>query len=485
MQEWLSARVKASPDKVFLKTPEQQWTFREIYNDVLICAAQLRKQGVQQGDNIAFVATNQQPIVVLIFALMRLGAVLVPINARLTADEVDFQLGNSDAKLFIAERDYLEHQPFGVKTLNLDRLLQGGEADETEVTEMDSPLDLTKPFAIVHTSGTSGTPKGAVLTYGNIFYGAMSSAYRSGVLPDDCWLCVLPLYHVGGLSIIMRSVLYGTRVDLLPKFDLETVQRKLSDEPVTLVSLVPTMLYRLLESKTQPWNPHLRLVLLGGAAPSPELVQQCLAENIPVSTTYGLTEAASQVATATPEQVVAKPGTVGKPLIFTQVRIVNDDEQDVVIGEIGEVLVSGPTVMHGYHNNPEANAKTLRDGWLHTGDIGYLDKDGDLWIVQRRSDLIITGGENVYPAEIEAVLRQHPSVREAVIIGLEDPEWGQRVAAVIQLRDGQTISEESLIQFMRQNLAGYKQPRLLRIVSDLPQTGSGKINRAALKALFE
>jgi len=237
------------------------------------------------------------------------------------------------------------------------------------------------------------------------------------------------------------------------------------------------MLHRLLQSRAKPWPASLRLVLLGGAAATPELLAAAWEASVPVAPTYGLTEASSQVATALPADARRKPGSVGKPLFLTDVRIVDDSGHELPAGEIGEVLVRGPQVMAGYYHNPDATARTLRNGWLHTGDLGSLDDESDLFLVQRRSDLIVTGGENVYPAEVEAVLRAHPAVMEACVVGVADGEWGQRVAAAVQLQPDAWADETALLTFCRERLAGYKIPRQVRFVEELPQTASGKIER--------
>jgi O-succinylbenzoic acid--CoA ligase len=304
-----------------------------------------------------------------------------------------------------------------------------------------------------------------------------------GVLPDDRWLSCLPLYHVGGLAVIFRSCLYGTAVDLHDGFDLTAINHSLDTQSISLISLVPTMLVRLLAVR-DAWPATLRLVLLGGAAAAPDLLGEALAAGVPVATTYGLTEAASQVATMLPADVRRKPGSAGRPLMFTSVRIVHEDGQTAAPGVYGEIVVSGPTVMRGYVNNEAATAATVRDGDLFTGDIGYLDDDGDLWLVQRRSDLIISGGENIYPAEVEAVLKQHPAVTAVCVVGVPDAQWGQLVTAAVVLQEAATVGAADLLAFCRQHLAGYKLPRRLRFVPQLPQTASGKVHRQAVAALM-
>ena len=241
------------------------------------------------------------------------------------------------------------------------------------------------------------------------------------------------------------------------------------------------MLYRLLKEGTR-WPATLRLVLLGGAAAAPQLLAEAATAGVPVATTYGLTEAASQVATMLPAGVRRKPGSVGRPLFFTEIRIVNEEEEAQPAGSYGEVVVAGPTVMAGYYRNAAATAETLRDGKLYTGDIGYLDEEGDLWLVQRRSDIIVSGGENVYPVEVETVLRQHPAVEAACVVGVPDPEWGEAVAAMVAPRPERAVTPEELLAFCRERLAGYKLPRHLRLAAQLPQTASGKVARREVQA---
>jgi len=320
-----------------------------------------------------------------------------------------------------------------------------------------------------------------MLTFGNHLWSANASAYRLGLQTNDRWLSSLPLYHVGGLAVVFRSCLYGTAIVLHSRFDIDAFEASLEEDAVTITSLVPTMLQRLLNARhNRPWPASLRLVLLGGAAAPPELLEQCQAEHLPVTTTYGLTEAASQVATPSLADMLRKPASVGRPLMFTRMRIVDETGATLPPGELGEVIVQGPTVMAGYYCNPQATARTLRDGWLYTGDIGYLDEEGDLWLVQRRSDIVITGGENVYPTEIEAALRRHPAVADACVVGVPDREWGQRVAAMVQLRPSQKLTEAEMADFLREHLAGYKRPRLIEFVESLPQTASGKIERRTI-----
>ncbi|MDE2750559.1 MAG: o-succinylbenzoate--CoA ligase [Chloroflexota bacterium] len=477
--------LSPEPDKRFLAIGQSGWTFAEVNHSAsAACAAILRHAPLEPGDRAGILIANPAPFILTLLALMRMRVLSVPLNTRLTAGELAWQIKNADCRLLICEpQTRALAGPLGVDVLelpNLDREAPTSQYSDFGMMRMD------EDFAIIHTSGTGGRPKAAILTYGNVCQSAIASARKLDVIQGEQWLCVLPLYHVGGLSIVFRSLIYGTAIEVLPpgRFDAGEVNRILSEHPVTLVSLVPTMLQRLLDAKTRPWSPNLRLILLGGAAPSPALVARCIADKLPIATTYGLTEASSQVATARPDLVYRKPGTAGKPLMFTQVRIRDEKGDDAAAGVPGEILVKGDTVMRGYYGEPAATAAALRDGWLHTGDIGYLDEDGDLFILQRREDLIVSGGENIYPAEVEERLRRHPAVAEAVVIGLPDAAWGQSVAAALQLAPGARASAEEIEAHARAHLASYKIPRRFAFVDALPRTASGKIQRRKLRQLF-
>jgi len=490
---WLTATALSRPAHLALIADGEQYTFAELNGLVEKMAHRLKAVGIERGTLAAVLLPNCADFVIVIHALARLGAILIPLNIRLTSDELRWQLEQTRCKVLIygaaTEQTTaslsdvvgvsfaINAAPNETKFKRRPTPLVGGES-----FQMDG-IDFNALQSIVFTSGTTGHPKGAALTWSNHFWSATASAFRLGLMPDDRWLCCLPLYHVGGLAIILRASLYGMTIVLHNGFDLEAIVESLHQNRVTLISLVPTMLYRLLNAE-MTFPDSLRLVLLGGAAADSSLIERCQTLNIPVAPTYGLSEACSQVATMLPDEAYRKPGSVGKPLTFTSVKIVDENGASVPTGEYGEVVVSGSTVFAGYYNNNEATAKTLRNGELYTGDIGYLDSDGDLWLVQRRSDLIVSGGENIYPAEIERVLREHPAVAEVCVVGIPSPEWGQQVAAAIVLKADTKTTSEDLIAYSRQHLAGYKQPRLIKFVDSLPQTASGKIQRHTVSKIF-
>lgn len=477
--DWLAAQARAKPDAVALTFRDEAWAYRALHEQVDGLCAQLAALHLPRNAIVAAHLANSPTYVMLIHALARLGHVLAPLNTRLTAPELSEQLDHLRCACLICDDTETAHAlSNGRHVLLLSQLASLlPEAFESRRPELQDVQ------AIVFTSGSTGAPKGVELTFANHFFGAVASAFRLGTQPDDAWLCCLPLYHVGGLAIVMRSCLYGTAVALHERFDLDAVNRALDSQPITLISLVPTMLKRLLDTRAS-FPSSLRLVLIGGAAADEALLAECARRDVPVAPTYGLTEAASQVATMTPRGAARKPGCVGKPLMFTQVRIADERGATMPPHQVGEIVVRGPTVMRGYIRNAEATEKALRSGELYTADLGYMDDDGDLWLVQRRSDMIVTGGENVYPAEVERVLRQHPAVGEVAVIGLSDVVWGQRVAAAVVLKPEQQMSVAELDAYARTMLAGYKLPREICFVQRLPVLPNGKLDRFAVREFF-
>lgn len=471
LTDWLRARAHVTPHRLAIMYEGRYVSYAELDRLTDRLAAGLVGRGVQPGDRVATRLVNSVEAIALIHAVARVRAVLVPLNTRLPEGEQAKQIALVEPVLVVDSGAYEQWA--------VARDSSGQWSQAPGIAQ-----------SIVFTSGSSGPPKGVVLSFDNHFWSANASAYRLGLDINDRWLSCLPLYHVGGLSIVFRSCLYGTAMVLQRGFDLDDFQRSLQEDRITLTSLVPTILHRLLHSlpSNNVWPHSLRLLLLGGAAARPQLLAAAWEAGLPVATTYGLTEAASQVATALPADVQRKPGSVGKPLMFTQVKIAdsNDQQKTAAIGEIGEVLVRGPQVMAQYYGNSDATATALQDGWLHSGDMGYLDPDGDLFIVQRRRDMIISGGENIYAAEVEAVLRGHPAVADVCVVGLPDPEWGQRIAAAVQLHPGETLGQDDLLAYSRTRLAGYKQPAAqdMRFVTALPHTASGKIARQAVETLL-
>ncbi len=498
MDDFLTLAARTHPDRLALLDGDQNLTYAELNTAVGELAARLTAHGIQQRQRVAVLLGRSRDAVQLVHALVRIGASLVPLNTRLTAAEMQYQIDEADCRWLVSPQNASLPQSTqrDTKTLKTscpfvlfvvkkegygDPICLDGLPETALDPRLVGALELDAEFGILFTSGTTGKPKGARLLWKNIYASAKASAERLGTHPNDRWLLTLPLYHIGGLSILLRSALYGTAV-ILPnfkddQFDLVQLQKRMHEAETTMVSLVPTMLHRLLE-QSNSFPESLRLILLGGAAVSSKLLEQAFAQNLPVATTYGLTECASQVATATPDETRRKPTSVGKPLPGIHVEIRDDEGHLLPSGEIGNIHVAGDVVMFGYIGQAEI------EEWLRTGDLGYLDEDGDLFIVQRRSDLIVSGGENVYPAEVEAVLTQHPDVVSACVVGIPDEQWGQRVAAALILEDEADFKENEFLTFCRQYMAGYKIPRKINVLSAFPKTASGKVQRKEILHSF-
>jgi o-succinylbenzoate---CoA ligase len=439
LDNWLAQRAQTSPDRTALVADGARVSFAELEAEATWVARRLAAQGVRRGATVALTMPAGREMVVLIHALTKLGAVLLPLNPRLTDAE--------RAQVLKAERPAVE-------------LTDAGELTQSEA---DMPLlgeyDMDDVQCRILTGGSSGEPRAVGLTYGNHLWSAVGSAFNIGVQPDDCWLCCLPLAHIGGLSIVMRSVIYGTAVGLHDGFDVDRVAETMERGEASVASFVPTMLLRLLEAKADLSRP--RAILIGGGPVPEAALEEAVGRGASVVQTYGLTEACSQVTTLGPSDAKRKLGSAGRPLLTTHLRIKD-----------GEILVQGPTVAPGC-----ADA----DGWLHTGDLGRIDEEGFLYVEDRIDDLIVTGGENVVPAEVEKVLLRHPQVADAAVVGREDPEWQQAVTAVVVLSEDAELQTEELRRHCAEVLAGYKVPKRIEIASALPRTPSGKLLRRALR----
>jgi O-succinylbenzoic acid--CoA ligase len=439
LDNWLAQRAQTSPDRTALVCDGAGTSFAELEAEATWVARRLAAQGVRRDASVALTMPPGREMVVLIHALMKLGAVLVPLSPRLT---------DSERQAVLAE---------------VRPVLELSDAGELTQTEADLPLlgehDMDDVHCRILTGGSSGVPKPVGLTYGNQLWSAVGSAFNIGVQPDDSWLCCLPLGHISGLAIVMRSVIYGTAVDLHDGFDVDRVAAALEDGEASVASLVSTMLIRLLDAGADLSGP--RAILIGGGPVPDDALAEALGRGASVVQTYGLTEACSQVTTLRPDDASRKIGSAGRPLLTTHLRI-----------KEGEIFVQGPTVAPGAADS---------DGWLHTGDLGRIDEEGFLFVEDRIDDLIVSGGENVVPAEVEQVLLRHPQVADAAVIGREDPEWQQAVTAVVVLHDDADLPAEELRRHCAAELAGYKVPKRIEIASALPRTPSGKLLRRALR----
>ena len=482
---WLEAAARSLPDKLALTFAGRQWTFTDLCASVAAAEVMLSGTRRESAGRIGILSLNRPGIVFTVHAATRMGIPFVPLNSRQTAEEIAWQLRNAGVTLLVVDE----------QRANLAKRASAGlpvEIVQIEDLECSTPteerrgavplIDLAREAMVIYTSGTSGRPKGARITYGNLWYGAVASSLHIGHLPTDSWLAAMPLFHVGGLAILFRAAIGAVPVVLHERFAPEPALAAIEDG-VTLVSVVPTMLERMVEARgTVSWPAHLRCVLLGGSAAPQRLVEACIRRGIPVAPTYGLTEATSQVTTLLPGEASRKVGSSGVPLPLTELRIVAQTGA-AAPGETGEIEIRGPTLFAGYiDGNPRASSDR-NDGWFRTGDVGYLDKDGYLYVLDRRDDLIVSGGENIYPAEIERVLRQHPSVLDAGVIGIADESWGNRPVAAVVWRGDRGRAIMQLLDHCREYLPGYKVPDRFFFRDELPRSASGKLLRRALREI--
>lgn len=476
LPDWLSHRASALPGHPAVIFESHRITYAELDRRAAALASALVFGGIRPGDRVGLLAENSLEFVESVHAVPRSGAILVPLNTRLSPEELEWQLRDSGARAVLCHPPTLEAATKAARAAGIPALPLPLKR-ESPPANLRATLSLDDVHSIIYTSGTTGRPKGAMLTFGNFWASAAASAFNLGLDPNDRWLACMPLFHVGGLSILLRSVIYGTTAVVHPRFDADEVNRALRDEGVSIISVVATMLQRMLEADALPYPESVRIVMAGGGPVPGPLLERALARGLPVVQSYGLTEAASQVATITPAETVAHLGSAGKPLITTRVRI------DAPEGEPGEILVSGPTVTAGYWGNADATASAIVDGWLHTGDIGRLDSEGYLYVLDRRDDLIVTGGENVYPAEVEAAIMAFPGVKAVAVVGIADEQWGQLVAAAVVSGEGASLA--GLEDFLRTRLAGFKIPRLIHQVEELPVTANGKVQRRKVRQSLE
>lgn len=479
MPNWLKQRAFLTPNRVAIFYKNKKITFSKLDQLVTKRAKQLATLGIKRNDFVGLMMRNSLEMIVNIHALHYLGAVIVLFNTRLTYQEWAWQANDANVKLTICDEEFDQMVSSPFHTIGTSKLIQ---LKETEVY-IQNHYDLNDVATVMYTSGTTGNPKGVLQTFGNHWSSAIGSMLNLGLHERDIWLCAVPIFHISGLSILMRSVIYGIGVHLHSSFNPNHINEVIMNDGVSIVSVVSTMLQQILQDLGKKQYPEtFRCMLLGGGSAPKSLLLACKEKNIPVFQTYGMTETTSQVVTLAPEYCFSKIGSAGKPLFPVQIKI-TDNDKECPPNQEGEITIKGPNVTIGYLNRPDATKETIRDGWLYTGDIGYLDEEGFLYVLDRRSDLIVSGGENIYPAEIEAVLLSHEAIVEAGVVGKKDERWGQVPHAFIVCQKEVSISE--LINYCQQRLAKYKIPKGFTFVSELPKNASNKLLRRKLREMLD
>lgn len=501
----LADRAQKSPDKVFLisEADGRKYTYLEFESAVGRATALLAAHGIAKGDVVSLLMPNSAEYIIAYFACWKLGALAGPVNSLLKEHETQFVMNNSEAKAILLSSEFR------------DRIekIQGDLPHLKSAITFDDEAAATKQYAgvgpagapktnlsteacapdddaiIIYTSGTTGKPKGCLLTHGNIIANARQISQWLHFTENDRLLTLMPLFHMNAVSVTTMSALYaGASTVVSPKFSASKFWDIISDYQITSFGSVATMLTMLLNAYPDGVPKGLKTDQLRfamcGSAPVPAEVMKKFEEtfNCPVVEGYGLSESTCR-STFNPPDERRRPGSCGLP-IGNEMKVVDDEDKDVPDGELGEIVLRGENILKGYFKNPDATERAFRGGWFHTGDVGYRDKDGFFFIVDRKSDMIIRAGENIYPREIDEVLYQHPAVAAAAAIGVPDPLYGEEVAAFIVLKHGANVSEQQLIDYCKSELADYKCPKTIRIVEDIPKGPTGKLLKRELANIY-
>lgn len=490
------------PNNTAIIFGERNYTYQAYNERVNRTANALIDLGVKFGDHVAILGRNSVEYLEVCHASGRLGAVFGALNWRLSSNELSFIIADGDFKVLIVEAGFQSVVAEAVKNLNdITLVVFGGDItldraknyellhDAAASSDPSVVVNSSDNAMIMYTSGTTGQPKGAVLTHGNICWDAVGYLSYVAPKPYDCALVSMPMFHVSGMHIVTTSMLVrGRPLVIMPQFDPEEACRLIQKHRVTTGCILVTALQLLLDfpGRKQFDLSSLRTVVTAAAKYTTQFSVTAMfelgLERLQVG--YGLTEAAPTVSlTEESGQILGKENTLGRPLWYLDVRIADDNGQEVAVGEAGEILVRGPNVFKGYYKRDEMNAEVLKDGWLHTGDIGYLDSDGYLFFVDRKKDIIKSGGENVSSLEVEiAILRANPELSQVAVVGIPDERWGEAVNAFVVVKPGQSCEAAQMLARTREHLAGYKLPKAIHFLDDLPKNGSGKVLKRQLKA---
>lgn len=518
---WPARRARKTPQRVALVHDGRELTYAGLYRRVTALAHALRGLGVRRGDRVGYLGSNHPSFLETMFATGTLGAVFVPLNTRLAGPEIAYQLGDSGTSVLVYGpshadlvdgvraagadvRTYIalggpaggaagsggagptpadgRDQPGRREPIGYEELLEAHQ--DRAGQRIDEPVGLTDDCMIMYTSGTTGRAKGATLTHGNIVWNAMNVLVDHDLIADEVALVSAPLFHTAGLNMLTLPVLLkGGRCVLVSAFDPDATCDLIEKSRITFMFGVPTMFQQV--ARSPRWAgadvSSLRLLTCGGSPVPPSLIKIYQQRGLTFLQGYGMTEAAPGVLFLDAEHAVSKAGSAGVPHFFSDVRVVGPDGGDTSPGETGEVVVKGPHVMRGYWGLPDETARVLTDGWFHSGDAAQVDEDGYVRIVDRIKDMIISGGENIYPAEVELAIVAHPDVLDCAVIGVPDDTWGEVGRAIVVARPGSDLTGEGLLAALNGRLAKYKIPKSAVFVDELPRNAAGKILKAPLR----
>jgi fatty-acyl-CoA synthase len=493
----LTRRAALNPAHEALVFRDERWTYAELDRLTNQVAHGLHALGVNAGDRVGFLGLNHPRFFFTLFGAAKLGAILVPLNFRLTGPELTFIIRDAGLHTLVYEDTFGSIVDEIRGELPVREYICGSERSgsrpfaellhDQRDTALDFQVALDDVAWIMYTSGTTGRPKGAMLTHGNILWNNINSSLAFDVYAEDNTLVVAPLFHIGGLNVTpMGLFMKGGTVVVEQMFEPGLVLELIEKHRITTMFGVPAMFLFMAQHPdfaTRDLS-SIRLFVVGGAPVPEALLKTYGARGIPFAQGYGLTETAPFACFLPSEHAIDKLGSAGIAPFFSDVKVVDDGGHEVPDGERGEIVVRGPNVMKGYWNRPDATAEVIVDGWFHTGDIGIRDKDGFFFIVDRKKDMIISGGENVYPAEVEDTLYTHPAVKEVAVIGVEHPRWGETVRAVVVVKEDATLTEVELIEFTQDKLARYKQPKSVMFTDALPRNPAGKVIKFELREKY-
>jgi len=494
--DWIAHFARRTPLKVAAVdlSTERRFTYAEFDARISRLASHLREElKVARGDRVAVLALNTTDTLEIQFACGRLGAVFVPLNTRLTVPELQFIVGDCAPKVMVHDTDLAETALAVAKLCNTASTLSSGPNGSYEAAIASAKplagseeLTLDDTSTIMYTSGTTGLPKGAIITHGMTFWNCVNLGGPAYISPSSVLLTVLPLFHTGGLNCYTNPVLHaGGTVLIMRQFDPALALKLISDpaQGINVFFGVPSIYQFMAQHAAFESADFSRLIVGGvGGAPMPvPLLQVWEARGVALQQGYGMTETSPAVLVLDRDDAARKAGAAGKPVLHTEVRVVRPDGTDCAVGELGELWVKGPNITPGYWNRPDANRSSFTDGWLHTGDATRVDDEGFYYIVDRWKDMYISGGENVYPAEVENVLHQLSAIAEAAVIGVPDAQWGEVGMAIVAVKPGQSVTEAEILAHCGKNLARFKRPHLIRFVGALPRNATGKIHKPTLR----
>lgn len=476
MRNWITKQAELSPNKIgLIYEYENEWTFHEIMLESKKYAKKLNYIGVREGNHVGILSKNNPDMFFILCGLHYIGAVGVMLNIRLTIEELIYQLNDADVTYLLID-DSIEEKALEFRHTNIVYLFSELAQQEEKQILLIEEIQMSSIATMMYTSGTTGKPKGVLHTYENHWSSAIGSMLNLRLSESDKWLCCLPMFHIGGLSIFFKSIIYGMPVFLMQKYNKEMIHDAIMTKGITMISVVTVMLKELLEEMGEQIYPEVfRCMLIGGGPVPIKYLEDAQKKGIPTYQSYGMTETSSQIVTLSPQDQFRKIGSTGKPLFQAQICIDSQKEE-----EIGEILVKGPMVTNGYYNLSSQNETKEQTNWFYTGDLGYLDTEGFLYIVDRRKDLIISGGENIYPAEIENILLQFRDINDAGVCGVKNEKWGEVPVAFVVFNELET-SLEKINSYLKEKLASYKIPEKIFLVKELPRNASNKLLRYTLK----